>query len=174
MDLVYDRTLSAALAFAREGRIEEWVHLYLPTDGRNRAFSDGLRLAPRVWKGPIRIPLSMLTRICGPEEGMKWRVHPVQFEEHVAALVREIRSGGDLPPLIVHCCAEGLELNDGNHRLEAYRRLGVGEGWAVFWATEGEEEFFPAVLDNMDAPCYNKAENRQNHRQETERTSTVL
>ena len=155
-NLTYDRTLSCALDWARAGRIEDWVHLYLRSDGRNVPFSDGLRLAERVWRGPVKIPLSMLTRICGPEEGMKWRTHPVQFEEHVAALMKETASGGDIPPLIVHCCREGLELNDGNHRLEAYRRLGMEEGWVIFWATAGEEEFFPAILDNPDAPCYNK------------------
>ena len=146
MTLSYDRTLTSSLAFARDGRIEEWVQLYLRSDGRNVPMADGLLLAPRVWKGTVRIPLTLLTRICGPEEEMRWRVHPVQFEEHVASLMEEIRSGGDMPPLIVHCCAEGLELNDGNHRLEAYRRLGVGEGWAVFWATRGEEDFFPPFL----------------------------
>jgi len=159
MELTYGRTLTDALAWARAGRIEEWADLYLRSDGRNVPMADGLRLAPRIWRGPVRIPLSMLTRICGPEETMKWRVHPVQFEEHVAALIREIEGGGDLPPLIVHCTPEGLELNDGNHRLEAYRRLGIGEGWAVFWATRGEEEFFPSVLDNPGCPCYNRSEN---------------
>ena len=153
MDLIYGRTLTDAMAFAREGKTAEWVDLYLRSDGRNVPMADGLRLAPRVWRGPFRIPLSMLTRICGPEETMKWRVHPVQFEEHVSSLIREIEGGGDLPPLLVHCTAEGLELNDGNHRLEAYRRLGIEEGFALFWATRGEEDVFPPVLDNMGAPC---------------------
>ena len=143
---VYERTLASALAFAAEGRIEEWVHAYLRTDGRNVPFSDGLKLAPRVWRGPLKIPLSLLTRICGPEEEMRFRVDRVGFEERVIFLMREISKGADLPPLIVHCTEDGLELNDGNHRLEAYERLGIAEGWAVFWATEGEEDFFPPFL----------------------------
>ena len=100
----------------------------------------------QVWIGPVKIPLSLLTRICGPEENMRWRVAAEGFEERVSALMREFEGGADLPPVIVHCTAEGLELNDGNHRLEAYRRLGIEEGPAVFWATEGEEEFFPPFL----------------------------
>ena len=142
----YARTLSSALEFARDGRIEDWIHAYLCSDGRNKAFSDGLRLRPRVWRGPEKIPLSLFTRICGPEEGMRFRVDPEGFEKKVSFLAGEIAAGADMPPLIVHCAAEGLELNDGNHRLEACRRLGIGEGWAVFWATEGEEEFFPPFL----------------------------
>ena len=142
----YDRTLSCAFRYAEEGRIAEWVHAYLCSDGRNVPFSDGLKLAPRVWIGPVKIPLSLLTRICGPEEDMRWRVGAEGFEQGVVRLMREIEEGADLPPLIVHCAPEGLELNDGNHRLEAYRRLGIGEGFAVFWATEGEEEFIPPFL----------------------------
>ena len=159
-ELTYNQTLSCAMEWAKAGRIEEWVHLYLPVDGRNQPMADGLRLAPRIFRGPVPFPLSDLTRICGPEEDMKWRVHPVRFEEHVASLVREIEKGADLPPLIVQCTPAGLELNDGNHRLEAFRRLGIEEYPVIFWATAGEEEFFPAVLDNPDAPCYNNTENR--------------
>ena len=142
----YDRTLSCALRYAEAGRIEEWVHAYLRTDGRNVPMSDGLNLAPRVWIGPVKIPLSILTRICGPEEDMIWRVDREGFEKRTVWLEEEIRNGADLPPVIVHCTAEGLELNDGNHRLEAYRRMGIPEGYAVFWATRGEEEFFPPFL----------------------------
>ena len=146
MTAEYGRTLSSALEFARDGRIEEWIHAYLRSDGHNVPFSDGLKLAPRVWRGPVKIPLSLLTRICGPEEGMRFRVDAEGFEARVRFLAGEIASGADMPPLIVHCIADGLELNDGSHRLEAYRRLRIGEGWAVFWATEGEEDFFPPFL----------------------------
>ena len=146
MTAAYERTLSAALAFAAEGRVEEWVHAYLRSDGRNVPFSDGLKLFPRVWRGPAKIPLSLLTRICGPEEGMRFRVAQAEFEERVSRLAEEVSAGADMPPMIVHCTKVGLELNDGNHRLEAYRRLGLEEGWAIFWATEGEEDFFPPFL----------------------------
>ena len=144
--MTYDRTLSAAKGFAADGRLEEWIHAYLRSDGRNIPFSDGLKLFPRVWKGPVPVPLCLLKRICGPEDDMPFRVAAAGFEAKVSFLAREIAAGGDLPPLIVHCTADGLELNDGNHRLEAYRRLGAEEAWAVFWATEGEEDFFPPFL----------------------------
>ena len=108
--MTYDRTLTAALAFAAAGRTEEWVHAYLRSDGRNVPFSDGLKLFPRGWKGPVRVPAGLLTRICGPEDGMPFRVDAAGFEAKVSFLEGEIAAGADLPPLIVHCAADGLEL----------------------------------------------------------------
>ena len=32
-----------------------------------------------------------------------------------------------------------FELNDGNHRLEAYNRLGINEYFVIFWITEKED-----------------------------------
>lgn len=38
------------------------------------------------------------------------------------------------------CKTEGeFELNDGNHRLEAFRRLGVERYHVIFWCTEKQE-----------------------------------
>ncbi len=45
----------------------------------------------------------------------------------------------DMPPLIVHYVAGGFELNDGNHRHEAYSRLGINEYYVIVWMTEKKE-----------------------------------
>ena len=138
----YKGTLSSALEFAEAGRLEEWIHTYLCTDGRNEPFSKGLRLLPRYYLAPAGMPLSLFTRCCGPEEHMKWRVDEEGFERRVSALMEAIREKADIPPLIVHYFteedgAEGrFELNDGNHRLEAFRRLGIGEYAVIIWITE--------------------------------------
>lgn len=44
-----------------------------------------------------------------------------------------------MPPLIVHYVNGEFELNDGNHRLEAYSRLGIKEYYVIIWITEKEE-----------------------------------
>ena len=67
------------------------------------------------------------------------------FEIHVNQLMDAIKAGADLPPLIVHyLIPEGktdgeFELNDGNHRLEAYNRLGTERCHIIFWCTEKHE-----------------------------------
>ena len=143
--IAYDRTVSAARAFARAGRLEEWIHLYLLSDGNNMPFSEGLKLVPRHYLGPVDAPLALFHRCCGPEEGMKWQVHPVHFENKVQRLMVAAENDPDMPPLIV-CYrfseADGkpeFELNDGNGRYEAYTRLGRTHAPVIFWITEDAE-----------------------------------
>ncbi|MBO5734969.1 MAG: ParB-like nuclease domain-containing protein [Clostridia bacterium] len=143
LPLDYKCTLSSAREFASKNKLEEWVHAYLLSDGRNKEFSDGLKLFDRFFLGPIKMPLSLFTRCCGPEETMKWRVNEEWFEKHVSDLQEVIRREKDMPPLIVHYLAEdgkeSFELNDGNHRLEAYNRLGIREYFVIVWITEKHE-----------------------------------
>ncbi|MBQ8402198.1 MAG: ParB N-terminal domain-containing protein [Clostridia bacterium] len=132
----YSRTLTTACAFAAEGRIEEWIHTYLCTDGHNKPFSDGLKLTERFYIGPIEMPLSLFTRCCGPEESMQWRVDEDSFNNHVEKLACAVREHADLPPLIVQFTEAGFTLNDGNHRLEAFRRAGVNSYSVIIWGTD--------------------------------------
>lgn len=141
----YACTLTNAIECGEHGMIEEWVHAYLLSDGDNKPFSDGLRLLDRTFHPPVSFPLSYLTRNTGPEPEMKWQIHPEWFEIHVGQLMDAIRAGADLPPLIVHyLIPEGktngeFELNDGNHRLEAFARLGAERYHIIFWCTEKHE-----------------------------------
>ena len=141
----YSDNTASARAYAEAGKLEEWIHRYLQTDGHNQEFSDGLKLCDRYFLGPVKMPLSLFTRCCGPEETMKWRVHPGWFEEHVAGIAQFIQNGGELPPLIVHFYMDeenpkgAFELNDGNHRFEAFSRLGVESYDVIFWITEKHE-----------------------------------
>lgn len=141
--LNYNCSLTSAKEFAKQNKLEEWVHTYLLSDGRNKDFSDGLKLFDRYFLGPIKMPLSLFTRCCGPEENMKWRINEEWFEKHVSELEEVIKRENDMPPLIVHYLIENgkdyFELNDGNHRFEAYKRLGIEEYYVIVWITEKEE-----------------------------------
>ena len=139
MILDYQCTLTSARQYAVAGRLEEWVHAYLLSDGHNKAFSDGLKLYDRHFFGPIEMPLALFTRCCGPEPEMKYRVDGGWFERHVAELMEVIRRVPDMPPLIVHYVDGGFELNDGNHRHEAYARLGIKTYPVIVWITEDAE-----------------------------------
>ena len=46
-----------------------------------------------------------------------------------------------------------FELNDGNHRLEAYRRMGITEAEVIVWITE-EREY--EMFSNKFASCLEK------------------
>ena len=99
MSVGYRATLSSAREFAKQGRIEEWVHAYLCGEGHNKPFSDGLNLCVRYYTAPIALALSKLSRCCGPEENMPYRVHPEVFERKVRGIMDAAESGADLPPL---------------------------------------------------------------------------
>ena len=137
--LEYKATLSSAMQYAKAGKIEEWVHTYLLSDGHNKAFSDGLKLFDRYWVGPITMPLSAFPRCVGPEEGMCYPIPENYFEKHVKRLMDVIQNNNDMPPLIVHFYDQKWELNDGNHRHEAYKHLGITEYPVIVWITEKDE-----------------------------------
>ena len=135
--LEYQCTLSSAKAYAAAGRLEEWVHAFLLSDGDNKEFSDGLKRFDRYFLGPVRMPLNLFTRCYGPEPDMKFRTDSVEwFEQCVGRLMEVIRQDEDMPPLIVHYVDGGFELNDGNNRHEAYKRLGIPEHEVIVWITE--------------------------------------
>jgi hypothetical protein len=135
----YKGTLSSAQDYANNGKLEDWVHSYLLSDGHNKEFSDGLKLFDRYFLGPVKMPLSLFSRCCGPEINMKWRINAEWFEKHVTELENVIKTEKDMPPLIVHFVDGEFELNDGNHRLEAYTRLGINEYQVIIWITEKNE-----------------------------------
>lgn len=132
----YCGTFASAKEFAEAGRLEDWVHLYLHAEGDNVPFSDGLKKVPRGFFGLTEMPIALFTRICGPEEGMRWSVDAGGFERIVNELMDALRSGRDVPPMIIKYEAGEFELNDGNHRHEACVRAGVKTFPTIIWITE--------------------------------------
>lgn len=138
-ELKYRCSLSSAKEFANANKLEDWVHLFLLSDGHNKAFSDGLKLFPRCYLGPLIMPLSLFSRCCGPEDNMKYQVNAEWFEKRVQSLKKILQSNDDMPPLIVHFVDHGFELCDGNHRFEALTQFGVKEYPVIVWITEKDE-----------------------------------
>lgn len=138
-NLKYRSSLSSAKEFSEAGKLEDWVHLFLLSDGHNKAFSDGLKQFDRYYLGPFTMPLSLFFRCCGPEENIKYQVNAEWFEKRVQSLMKALQSNDDMPPLIAHYVDRGFELCDGNHRFEALTRLGVKEYPVIVWMTEKEE-----------------------------------
>ena len=138
--LKYSATLSSALEYGKEEKMDAWVHLYLNEEGRNIPFSDGLKLFDRYYISPARSPLSLFTRCAGPEENMKYRIDKDWWAIRIAELEKAVKAGRDMPPFIVHYVDGAFELNDGNHRHKVCENLGIDTVWAIVWITE-EDEF---------------------------------
>ena len=137
--LKYSATLSSARAYADAGKLDAWIHLFLNEEGRNIPFSDGLKLFDRYYFSPAEFPVSLFKRCAGPEPEMKYRIDKDWWEQRVAGLEKSIQSDPDMPPLIVHYTDGEFELNDGNHRLQAYENLGIEKAWVIIWITEEAE-----------------------------------
>lgn len=133
----YAPTLQSAIEFSQNGRLEAWVHTFLQNEGGNASFSEGLLRFPRLYTGPFLMPISLFSRSCGPEEGMKYRVPKEGFSANVNGILERLQTGAwDMPPLIVQKTGEGYELSDGNHRHKALQLLNIKEYHVIFWETK--------------------------------------
>ena len=132
----YKPTLTSSIEYAELGKLEEWIHLFLCGEGKNKAFSDGLKLKPRFYFSPQLLELFKFRRCCGPEKYMKYKVDKEYFENHVNNIMTAYNKGNwDMPPLIINHDKKKYELNDGNHRYEALRKLGINKYWVIIWET---------------------------------------
>ena len=134
-------TFSTAIEYARSGQIETWVHAYLTSgDCANLGLANGLRLQQRWWIGPVSVDIADLTRACGPEPWMEYRVALKQWELRITGLMQSITDLMTVPPLIVEYRSGSLSIRDGNHRHEAMRRKGWLKCWVIIWHNS-EEDF---------------------------------
>lgn len=120
---------------AVQGHLEEWVHAFLNGPGNNKPLSDGLRLAPRRWVGPMMLPLEKLTRTCGPESGKQYRVDQAGWDTKTDSIANAVRGGTDLAPLIAEYEDKELLIRDGNHRYEGLTKAGAKAYWIIIWYT---------------------------------------
>jgi len=126
--------LKTAQAYASDDILEEWIHAYLTTgEWANPDFSDGLKLQKRWWVGPVEVSLEILTRCCGPEPEMAYRMNPVDWDRRVTKIADNLVDVTQLPPLIIEYQASTLRIADGNHRHEAIRRKGWSRCWVLIW-----------------------------------------
>lgn len=116
--------------------IEQQIQDFLRSEGNNIALADGLLLKTRYYHGPVNIKLSLLTRCTGPENDMKYKVSEESFNQRIDGIIKRLETGWILPPILVNYCDGNVTINDGNHRYEAYKRMGYDQIPGVFWVTE--------------------------------------
>lgn len=131
--------VQSAKKYNDHNMLEEWIHTYLLFERKNKAFSDGLYLENRYYLGPLAMPLSMFVRSSGPEEGIKWQVHPEVFEDKVNAWREKIQREEILPPVIVGYADGEFEINCNNPLFEALLREGVTYFPVIMWTTRKED-----------------------------------
>ncbi len=126
----------SAQRWAREGKIEAWVHQYLLTGrgGRtNPEFSAGLKREKRWWNGPVEVQLTELAPAVGPEPGMEYVVDREHWQQRTRQLAASFSTPLALPPLIAEYRAGILSVRDGNTRYGAMQLLGWATCWVIIW-----------------------------------------
>lgn len=132
-------TLTLARKYAEEGRIDEWMQDFLRADGKNLALADGLLKEERYYWGLQEIPLTLFSQIESGAPDYLHEENDIQYFFYIVDRMKEgLADGWDTPPLIVEYVYGNFQVNDGRHRLEAYRQLGAEKVWAVIWTTDEE------------------------------------
>ncbi len=128
-------TLKQAKAYHDNGKIEEWLQLFLRNDGKNLALADGLLLEKREYFGLCKLNMSCFKHI---EEGAPEYLSAENDIKYFFWIVDNMKSNlenWDVPPLIVEYRDDKFFVNDGRHRLEMYRQLRVDDVDVVLWTT---------------------------------------
>ena len=128
-----------AIEYSKKGLIEEWVHYFLNTAGKNTGLSDGLKKQKRYWAGPVEINLNRLARCCGPEKNMEFPETIDNWEKKINEMRSTIRTGWIVPPLIVEYRGSELSIRDGNHRYDALIREKIKKYWVIIWYNSMED-----------------------------------
>jgi hypothetical protein len=143
-----------ARAAAARDQLNDWVAAFLASPGSDNAvLARMLTDPPRAWLGPVQLPLTQLHRLAGPSD------HPVlvevdedEWRSDVQDLAERIDDGLEPPPVIVSKRGDQLVVEDGNHRLEALRRAGIDEAWAIVgFEDTAELDRFVARSEALDA-----------------------
>jgi hypothetical protein len=137
----------AARAAAGRDELGAWVAEFLCSPGSDNAqLAAQLTEKNRWWVGPVQVPLDELNRLAGPPGAPVLQpVDDDEWRDDVDDLSRQIDDGEEPPPVIVSHRGDQLVLEDGNHRVEALRRAGVDEAWAIIgFEDEAERDRFVA------------------------------
>ncbi|MCC5950678.1 MAG: hypothetical protein JJU45_01135, partial [Acidimicrobiia bacterium] len=127
-------TVDAAREAADDGATAEWVRAFLTSPGSDNAvLGNALAEQCGAWLGPLEVPLRLLHRLAGPEgERVMCPIDEDDWGDDVDDMEDRVEEGWEPPPLIVTFNEDRqLVLEDGNHRVEAMRRAGRDEGWAL-------------------------------------------
>lgn len=126
-------TSKEAIEYAKNGKIEAWIHAFLQGIGNNKELSNGLKREQRYYLGPDLVKLDQIHRCCGPEDEMEFHNPRESWELRVHRLQKLIRKGWDMPPLIVQNINGFLSIRDGNGRHEALKREKHESCYVIIW-----------------------------------------
>jgi len=141
-------TLTQAKYYHDNGKIDEWLQLFLRNDGKNLALADGLLLEEREYLGLIKLNMSYFKNVKAGTPEYLTQENDIEYFFWIVDHMKSDFGNWDVPPLIVEFRDDDFHVNDGRHRLEMYRQMGIEEVNVVLWTTGDEnKEKLQAILD---------------------------
>lgn len=127
-----------AMEYAKRNAIDEWIQLFLRNDGKNVALADGLLLEQRYYIGPIITDISRFSIEEGAPSYLS-NENDIAWFFHVVNQMKQVIRDWDMPPLIVQYAEDKFEINDGRHRNEALRQMGIVHAPVILWMSSMDE-----------------------------------
>ncbi len=128
-------TLSSAIKANKNDNLHKWTLDYLKTEGKNQKLAEILEES-QVMPILSEVALEGLSRIMGPDAGMKFPESEEVWEERVGRVLDLLKGGAELPPLIVTNFWGKISIADGNHRQESLLRLGIKKYWVITYLND--------------------------------------
>jgi hypothetical protein len=162
-DIDSEFTVESARRAAEEDALADWVRRFLSSpDSDNAELGDQLTDQERWWIGPLPLPIVSLHRLAGPpDDPVLVEVDDDNWRDDVEDMADKVADDGwQPPPVVVTYRDDQLVLEDGNHRVEALRRAGVDESWAVigFDDPDDRDRFVTLALQS---PSESRSENQR-------------
>lgn len=125
-----------AILADKNGTLTKWMIDYLNDSdrGRNIPLAGGLLQDGQFHTNLIDYPIDKFKVLMGPDHSFRYFEQPEDFNSRVGAMVKSLSDGWKPVPFIVtDLWNDGLELNDGAHRVEALKRFGIKTYPTVFY-----------------------------------------
>ena len=125
-----------AIVADRDGKLTEWLVDYLNDNnrGRNIPLAGGLAKAGQFHTDLIDYPINDFKILMGPDYSFRYYEEPESFNNRVNKMVESLQQGWKPVPFIAsNIWNEGLELNDGSHRVAALKKIGVKTYPTIFY-----------------------------------------
>ena len=128
----YDQAILAD----KNGTLTEWLIDYLNDNsrGRNIPLAGGLAEDGQFHTNLIDYPIDDFKILMGPDHSFRYYEEPESFNNRIDKMVESLNKGWKPVPFIASdIWNDGLELNDGSHRVAALKRIGVKTYPTIFY-----------------------------------------
>ncbi len=125
--------LDSCVKAFEERRLRAWIEEFLVVpEWRNEGLLKRVQDFSVYWPAPVLVPLGEFARIAGPGPEFKFPQDPNEWSAKIDEIVQRQPRPEDLPPVIAWRDPDGsINLADGNHRVDALKKMGYTSAWAL-------------------------------------------